>query len=125
MDRDRPHLPYPAPIETYRDGRFSFAGMSHRGSLLCLPDGIWASSVSTVQDIDIGVLGPVLTHDRRVELCLFGTGRASWLVPADLRTRFRERGIAVEAMNTGAAVHTYNILLEEGRRVAALLIALD
>ena len=125
MDGDRPHLPYPAPIEAYRDGRFRFAGMSHRGSLLCLPDGIWASSVCTVHDIDEAVLGPVLIGDRPVEICLIGTGRASWLVPAELRTRFQEHGIAVEAMTTGAAVHTYNILLEEGRRVAALLIALD
>ena len=35
------HLPYPAPIEAYGKGGFRFADMSHRGSLLCLPDGIW------------------------------------------------------------------------------------
>ena len=38
---ERRHLPYPAPIEAYGKGGFRFAGMSHRGSLLCLPDGIW------------------------------------------------------------------------------------
>ena len=39
---DAPHLPRPAPIDAYGKGGFRFAGMSHRGSLLCLPDGIWA-----------------------------------------------------------------------------------
>ena len=39
---DAPHLPRSAPIEAYGNGGFAFAGMSHRGSLLCLPDAIWA-----------------------------------------------------------------------------------
>ena len=36
---DAPHLPRSAPIEAYGKGGFAFADMSHRGSLLCLPDG--------------------------------------------------------------------------------------
>ena len=43
---DAPHLPRPAPIDAYGNGGFRFAGMSHRGSLLCLPDGIWAWPVT-------------------------------------------------------------------------------
>ncbi len=39
---DAPHLPRPVPIDAYGNGGFRFGGMSHRGSLLCLPDGIWA-----------------------------------------------------------------------------------
>ena len=35
---DAPHLPRSAPIEAYGKGGFAFADMSHRGSLLCLPD---------------------------------------------------------------------------------------
>ena len=45
---DAPHLPRPAPIESYGNGGFRFAGMSHRGSLLCLPDGSWAWPVNSV-----------------------------------------------------------------------------
>ena len=45
---DAPHLPRSAPIEAYGKGGFAFADMSHRGSLLCLPDAIWAwNAVST------------------------------------------------------------------------------
>ena len=43
---DVPHFPRSAPIEAYGKGGFAFADMSHRGSLLCLPDGIWAWAVT-------------------------------------------------------------------------------
>ncbi len=42
MIADDPHLPQAAAIEAYGKGGFRFAGMSHRGSILCLPAGIWA-----------------------------------------------------------------------------------
>jgi uncharacterized protein len=43
-------------------------------------------------------------------------------VPAPLRTALRTAGIALEAMDTGAACRTYNVLVAEDRRVAAALI---
>ena len=46
LGADAPHLPRPAPIDAYGNGGFRFAGMSHRGSILCLPDGIWAWPVA-------------------------------------------------------------------------------
>jgi uncharacterized protein len=49
---DAPHLPRSAPIEAYGKGGFAFADMSHRGSLLCLPDAIWAWPVTKVEEID-------------------------------------------------------------------------
>ena len=125
MDRQSPHLPQAAEIDAYGKGGFRFAGMSHRGSLLCLPDGIWPCPVAKPQDIDEGTLALVLAAEPRIEHCLIGTGRDPWRLPADLAARFSERGIAVETMTTGAAVRTYNILLAERRRVAALLIAVE
>jgi uncharacterized protein len=44
-------------------------------------------------------------------------------VPPALRAALRGAGIAVEPMDTGAACRTFNVLLAEGRRVAAALIA--
>ena len=125
MDRQSPHLPQSAAIDAYGRGGFRFAGMSHRGSLLCLPDGIWPSPVAAPQDIDARALALVLEADPRIDHCLIGTGHDPWLVPRDLAARFAERGIAVETMTTGAAVRTYNILVAERRRVAALLIAVE
>lgn len=123
MDRETPHLPHPAPIEAYGGGGFRFGGMSHRGSLLCTPTGIWASAVTVPAEIDERSLAIVLNDTPAVEHCLIGTGRDPWALPASLHDQFRSRHIRVETMTTGAAVRTYNILLGEHRHVAALLIA--
>ena len=125
MDRDSRHLPHAAPIEAYGKGGFRFAGMSHRGSLLCLPSGIWAWPVTAPADIDEAALAPLFAEAGDVELFLLGTGAAPWLVPEALRWHLRDRRMVVEAMPTGAAVRTYNIVLGENRRVAAGLIAVD
>jgi uncharacterized protein len=120
-----PHLPYPATIEAYGKGGFRFAGMSHRGSLLCLPSGIWAWPVTRPQEIDEAALSPVFAAASKVGMVLIGTGRESWAMPAALRARFHDAKLAVEVMRTGSAVSTYNILFGEGRRVAAALIAVS
>lgn len=118
-----PHFPGTAPIDAYGNGGFRFAGMSHRGSLLCLPDGIRAWPVTTPAAIDEASLTPLLAAAGNVELLLIGSGRDPWQMPESLRWRLRDRALAVEVMTTGAAVRTYNILLAERRRVAAALIA--
>ena len=122
---DAAHLPGPAPIEAYGNGGFRFAGMSHRGSLLCLPDGIWAWPVKDVSALSEAALEPVLARAQNLDFFLIGAGRDPWIVPAHLRARFRELSLSVDCMATGAAVRTYNILLAEGRRVGAGLIAVD
>jgi uncharacterized protein len=120
---ERRHLPYPAPIEAYGKGGFRFADMSHRGSLLCLPDGIWPWPPRQASDITETALEPVFARADGIDLFLIGAGRGGWMVPPPLRERFRALAISVEATHTGSAVSTYNILLGEGRRVAAGLIA--
>jgi uncharacterized protein len=117
------HLPYPAPIEAYGKGGFRFANMSHRGSLLCLPDGIWPWPLKDASEIDEAVLAPVFVRAEDIDLFLIGAGKGGWVLPKPLRERFKAAGISVEVTNTGSAISTYNILLGEGRRVAAGLIA--
>lgn len=117
------HLPYTAPIEAYGKGGFRFAGMSHRGSLLCLPDGIWPWPLSQASEITEAALEPVFARADQIDFFLIGAGRGGWIVPPPLRERFKSLAISVEATATGRAVSTYNILLGEGRRVAAGLIA--
>ncbi|MBV8744202.1 MAG: Mth938-like domain-containing protein [Xanthobacteraceae bacterium] len=96
--------------------------MSHRGSLLCLPAGIWASPVESPDQIDERALGLVFTHAGSIDHLLIGTGTNIVALAPALRNKLREHQIVVETMSTGAAVRTYNILLGERRRVAALLI---
>ena len=124
MSDDR-HLPNAAPIDAYGNGGFRFAGMSHRGSLLCLPDGIWASPVTRSSEIDERALARVFDNADSIRHCLIGTGPDLVVLPKALRHKFRDVGMAVETMATGAAIRTYNILLGENRQVAALLIAVE
>jgi uncharacterized protein len=121
----RPHLPRPAPIEAYGQGGFRFADMSHRGSILCLPAGIWASEVKAAGEIDLAAVSLALAADAAIDHFLLGTGKDMVALAQPVREAFRDRRIVLEAMTTGAAVRTYNILLGERRRVGALLIAVD
>ena len=123
MADDR-HLPQAAAIDAYGRGGFRFADMSHRGSILCLPDGIWAWPVGSPQDITEESLARVFAA-KGVELFMLGTGKQPWLMPEALRWRFRDARIGLEVTPTGPAVRTYNILFAEGRRVGAALIAVD
>ena len=117
------HLPYPAAIDAYGKGGFAFAGVSHRGSLLCLPDGIWAWPVENAAAIDENTLRLALDRATMLDLFLIGTGADAWIMPEPLRRRCREAGLKTETMQTGSAVRTYNVLLAERRRVGAALIA--
>ena len=120
---DAPHLPRSAPIEAYGNGGFAFAEMSHRGSLLCLPDAIWTWSVTRPEDIDKASLERVFASANGIDTLIIGTGTGVWLPPSDLRQALRAVGIVLDAMLTGPAIRTYNIMIGERRRVAAALIA--
>ncbi|MGH6770745.1 MAG: Mth938-like domain-containing protein [Xanthobacteraceae bacterium] len=125
MSAETPHLPYAAPIEAYGKGGFRFAGMSHRGSLLCLPDGIWAWPPVRADEISEAALEPVFARADEIGLLLIGAGSQAWAPPASLFARCYAHNVMLDMMRTAAAVPTYNILLGEGRRVAAGLIAVD
>jgi len=120
---EAPHLPRSAPIEDYGKGGFYFAEMSHRGSLLCLPDAMWAWPVTRPQDIDADSLNRVFAAASRIDTLIVGSGTEVWLAPAVLRGALRAAGIVLDVMQTGPAIRTYNIMMGERRRVAAALIA--
>lgn len=118
-----PHFPRPAPIDAYGQGGFRFADMSHRGSLLCLPDGIWAWPITQASEIDEAALARVFENAQAIDTLILGTGRDVWRPEPALREMLRASGIVLDPMQTGSAITTYNIMLGEGRRVAAALIA--
>jgi uncharacterized protein len=120
---DAPHLPRSAPIEAYGKGGFAFADMSHRGSLLCLPDAIWAWPIVKPEEIDQAALGRVFAASNVIDTLIIGTGTDVWLPPKALREALRKVGVVLDAMQTGPAIRTYNIMMGERRRVAAGLIA--
>ena len=56
------------------------------------------------------------------EILLFGSGSQSLLPPRDLVFALARKGIGFETMDTPAACRTFNILVSEGRDVAAVLV---
>jgi len=121
---DAPHLPHEALIDAHGGGGFRFSGLSHRGSLLCLPDGIWAWPIAAAAAVNEQALSLVFARSGALDFFIIGTGVEPWVLPEPLRARFHQSGISVDTMTTGPAVRTYNVMLMESRRVGAALIAI-
>jgi uncharacterized protein len=117
------HFPGRAPIDSYGNGGFRFADMSHRGSILCLPLGVHGWDVTEDQPLTMDLFQRVLAETRDIEFLLVGTGMSIRPLPADLKAALRAANVSSDPMSTGAAVRTYNVMLAESRAVAAALIA--
>lgn len=125
VSHDDPHFPGRAPIDGYGHGGFRFAGMSHRGSLLIVPSGIFAWNVFAPLEITGASLARVFAEAEQIDLLMIGSGRDPTALPPALRDKLKEAKISVDVQPTGGAASTYNVLLDEGRRVAAALIAVS
>jgi len=109
-----------ALISAYGDAGFTIGGQRYEGSVLLLPDQIIAWDGGPLEQ---GPLEAMKPYGAAIELLIIGCGEATELIPSAVRQSFKAQGIAIEAMDTGAACRTYNILLSESRHVAAALVA--
>ena len=105
------------PIDGYGPGGFRVAGAVHRGPLALLPEGVvaWAG---------LPDLAPFLERVAEFDVLLVGTGDRMRPPPdgfAAARAALEAAGAGVDVMATPSACRTYNVLLAEGRRVAAAL----
>jgi uncharacterized protein len=105
-------------IERYAASGFRISGAIFRGPVLIFPDRTidWPEA-----EVSIAGLAPVAEHGA-VELLILGLGRRTAAVDISVRAHLKVRGIALDAMDTGAACRTYNLLIGEDRRVAAALL---
>lgn len=110
-------------INGYGDGGFRIAGERVEGSVIVFPERFAAWPVSSLGEVNAESLRTVTEAARRVDVLLLGCGKAPPLIESALREAMRGHGIAIDAMDTGAACRTFNILLTESRAVAAALIA--
>ena len=111
-------------IGAYGEHGFEISGWVWPGSVLVLPAGVVEWPVADVATLTVDHFEAVFEVTPPVELVLLGCGHASALIGRELREAVRRRGVVLEAMGTGAACRTYNLLIAEDRRVAAALIAL-
>ncbi len=56
-------------------------------------------------------------------MLLIGCGKTMEPLSADTRKFFAEQNMPHDVMTTSAAIHIYNVVLAEGRRVAAALVS--
>lgn len=119
------HYPGRAPIDAYGNGGFRFASMSHKGSIIALPSGVYAWDIAGPAQLTIASLTRVFGEPRggNFQFLLLGTGAAQVFPSLEIRKAFADCGIGLDVMTTGAAARTYNVLLAEGRPLGAALIA--
>ena len=108
-------------IDSYGPGGFHVSGAGYDGPILVFPETTVAWSVTSFADVSIETLRPVIEHGG-IRILLLGCGRRMEFVSPALRQALRGAGIVLDAMDTGAACRTYNILLSEERPVAAALL---
>jgi uncharacterized protein len=90
-------------------------------SCIIAPDTVIADwRPADMGDLRESDLEPLLAT--KPELVLLGTGATHVFAPAPIRGAFVKRGIALETMDLGAACRTFNILVQEERRVCAALM---
>lgn len=103
------------PIEGYGPGFVRVGGQREAAPLIVLPRMLrgWAG----LEDA-----APLLALAGEVDVLIVGTGDEIAHLPGALRERLEAAGIGVEVMATPTAARAYNVLLSEGRRVAAALL---
>jgi len=108
-------------VRSYSDAQIRVGDQVFAGSCIITPDtviGGWRPiDVNDLQEADLEPL-----FAARPELVLLGTGSRHRFAPAAIRGLFARRSIALETMDLGAACRTFNILVQEERRVCAALM---
>jgi uncharacterized protein len=121
---ERPPLRQPPSIDAFGGGGFRVSGVWRPGSLLILSDEPQDWRASDVKALTLQDFSEILAAGRvEVEFVLLGTGATQALPPKAIREALQAAGIGLEFMSTENAARTYNVLVSEGRRLAAALIA--
>lgn len=109
-------------VESYGPAGFRIGGVEYTGSVLISPGGTQPWTATQASDITAESLAPLLDGD--IELLLIGTGARHEMVAPGLRAALKAKHIGLDSMDSGAAARTFNILLAEGRKVAAALLSI-
>lgn len=110
-------------FDSYGNGGFRFANMSHKGSVLALPSGVYAWAVTSFSELTPDHFERVLKESKQIDTLLIGSGERMAVLPKPLYCFLKDGQMAIDVMGTGAAARIYNIMQSENRRVAAALIA--
>jgi uncharacterized protein len=109
------HFDGAPPVDGYGPGFFRIGGAVHEGPLALLPSG--AAPWAGLPDIAV-----FIAEAGRFDVLFLGMGAEIRPLAPELRKAFEDAGVGVEIMATPSACRTYNVLLSEGRRIAAGLL---
>lgn len=112
-------------IDSFGNGGFRLGGVSHMGSLLITPSGVRALPAADISDLRTEHLEALSAEKAGIDMLLIGTGREMLPLPLSIMHMMRNEALGYDIMNTNAAVRTYNVVVAEDRRVAAILIAVE
>ena len=118
-------LRQPPSIDAYGGGGFRVSGVRVEGSILILNDALRPWPVTALAELGPDDIEPVLAAGlSQVEFLLLGVGPRVLPPPPALRRALQDAGLGLEVMDTATAARVYNVLVSEGRRLAAALIAI-
>ena len=107
-------------IRAYSAEELRIGEHSIRSSCIVMADALIAHwPPATLDELEVNHLEPIF--ELQPELVLLGTGARQRFRPRRFAPRSRLAKIGLEAMDLGAACRTFNILVQEDRRVAAAL----
>lgn len=110
-------------IRSYGRGRFVITGVTYSHPVIVFPDRVMRWDFSGHADALSAKDFSFISGDGENDILLVGCGGVGAFLP-ELRKQLKASGINADFMDTGAACRTYNVLMAEGRRVAAALIPL-
>lgn len=111
-------------IQSYADGQFKVSGEQYIGPIIVTPAQTqpW-QGVQDFQKLSIDDFRPFIDMADEIDVVLFGTGATMQFFNPVLKNELSQKVIVIDVMDTGAACRTYNVLMAEGRRVAAILLS--
>lgn len=110
-------------VQSYAEGIFRVSGQVYDGPVIVFAERTIPWPVGkTLAEMTAEDFTAILKESGELDVVLMGCGKAMGSMPFALRQDLKDRGIAIDFMDTGAACRTYNVLMAEGRRVAAALL---
>ena len=112
-----------ARVDSYDPAGFVIGGVRHLGAALCYQGLVlsWRGAGSAA-GVSPASLSPLLLFAHRPELLVLGGGERMERPSAELREWCAKQGMGMEVLDTANAVATYNVLAQEGRRVAGAFL---
>ena len=112
-------------IQRYGNGKFSISNETFNSPVIVTSHETFVWHLTDLEVIKFSDFSSVIKNHRTVEILLFGSGKVTRQISPEVIANFGDHNIKFEVMGTGAACRSYNVLLSEGREVAAALLPIE